>query len=327
MDTKILIDSIMRQTTVLIAQLSATAGIRAPLAHIADEVFLNLSEQLEAQGVSRKVVADMFGMALRGYQRRVQRLRESATDGGKTLWQVVLEFLQRERRTTRREVLERFRRDDPTAVGAVLNDLVSSGLAYRTGSGNEAVYGVTDDEDRRALARQGELETAAALVWLEICRDPRIDRVRLAELLSLDVDKVDRAIENLVEQGRIRRSHGELIAEPMVVPVGTVAGWEAALYDHFRTMCAAITSKLRQGKIRSDAADLTGGATLSFEIGEGHPYADRVTGLLAEVRERVNELWKQVEAYNAEHPTAEQRKRRVSFYFGQLYTPSEEDEA
>ncbi len=77
MHTKLLIDSIMRQTTVLIAQLSATAGIRAPLSHLADEVFLSLSRELEEQGVSRKVVADMFGLALRTYQRRVQRLERA----------------------------------------------------------------------------------------------------------------------------------------------------------------------------------------------------------------------------------------------------------
>ena len=33
MDVKLLIDAIVRQTTVLIAQLSTRAGIRAPLAH------------------------------------------------------------------------------------------------------------------------------------------------------------------------------------------------------------------------------------------------------------------------------------------------------
>jgi hypothetical protein len=55
------------------------------LAHIADQVFLDLSREIEAQGVSRKVVASMFGMALRGYQRKVQRLTESSTHKGKTL--------------------------------------------------------------------------------------------------------------------------------------------------------------------------------------------------------------------------------------------------
>lgn len=49
-NTKLLIDAIVRQTTVLIAQLSTAAGIRAPLAHVADQVFVELSRELEAQG-------------------------------------------------------------------------------------------------------------------------------------------------------------------------------------------------------------------------------------------------------------------------------------
>jgi hypothetical protein len=34
--------------------------VRAPLAHVANQVFLDLANELEAQGVSRKVSADMF---------------------------------------------------------------------------------------------------------------------------------------------------------------------------------------------------------------------------------------------------------------------------
>jgi hypothetical protein len=63
MNAKLLIDAIVQQTTVLIAQLSTAAGIRSPLAHIADQVFLDLAREIEQQGVSRKVVADMFGPA------------------------------------------------------------------------------------------------------------------------------------------------------------------------------------------------------------------------------------------------------------------------
>src|SRR5690242_5793546 len=94
MDAKLLIDAIVRQTTVLIAQLSTAAGIRAPLAHIADQIFLDLAREIEAQGVSRKVVADMFGLALRTYQRKVQRLAESATQRNTTLWEALLEHVR-----------------------------------------------------------------------------------------------------------------------------------------------------------------------------------------------------------------------------------------
>ena len=50
MNLKLLIDGIVRQTTVLIAQLSTASGVRAPLAHVADQVFLSLAREIEAQG-------------------------------------------------------------------------------------------------------------------------------------------------------------------------------------------------------------------------------------------------------------------------------------
>jgi hypothetical protein len=47
MHVKLVFDAIVRQTTVLIAQLATSAGIRAPLAHIAGETFLSLTRELE----------------------------------------------------------------------------------------------------------------------------------------------------------------------------------------------------------------------------------------------------------------------------------------
>lgn len=64
MESRGLIDAIMRQTTLLIAQLATSTGIRAPLANLADQVFLELSREIEQQGVTRKVAADMLLFAL-----------------------------------------------------------------------------------------------------------------------------------------------------------------------------------------------------------------------------------------------------------------------
>ena len=79
MNVKLLIDGIMQQTTVLIGQLSTAAGVRAPLARVAEQVFLDLARTLEAQGVGRRVAADMFGLALRSYQKKVRRLTEGVS--------------------------------------------------------------------------------------------------------------------------------------------------------------------------------------------------------------------------------------------------------
>src|SRR5512147_1431616 len=105
MNVQFLIDQIVRQTTVLIAQLATAGGVRAPLAHVANQVFLDLTRELEAQGVSRKVSADMFGMALRSYLRRIQGLSESSTERGRTLWEAVLAYVGTADVRSRSEVL------------------------------------------------------------------------------------------------------------------------------------------------------------------------------------------------------------------------------
>lgn len=86
MNTQLLIDAVVRQTTILIAQLATSGGSRTPLADVANQIFADLARELHRQGVTRKVAADMFGMALRTYRRKVQRLAESQTVSGRSLW-------------------------------------------------------------------------------------------------------------------------------------------------------------------------------------------------------------------------------------------------
>ena len=142
---KLLIDGIVRQTTVLIAQLSTASGVRAPLSHVADQVFLTLAREIESQGVRKQVVADMFGLAMRSYQKKMRRLTESGTMPERSLWEAVLDFVGHES-PTRSRVLERFSYDGERDVVAVLNDLVRSGLVYTTGAGEGTVFGVTSTE-------------------------------------------------------------------------------------------------------------------------------------------------------------------------------------
>jgi hypothetical protein len=325
MDTKLLIDSIVRQTTVLIAQISTAAGVRAPLAHVADQVFLNLSQELESQGVSRKVVADMFGLVLRGYQKKVQRLTESQTEGGKTLWLAVHEHLQREGRTTRKLLFKAFTKDDPNLVGAVLNDLVSSGLAYKTGTGDNSVYGVTQPQDHALVTNEHSQETASLLLWLMVYENAGSTRETLAAATKFDATQVDAGLKMLLDQGRVYEQGGQFTADTLSIPVGAAQGWEAAVFDHFQTVCTAIAMKLRRGATQSRADDLVGGATLAFDVHDGHPFKDEVYESLARIRAQMNELWERVVAYDQSNPAPDAQKHRVTFYFGQSVMLDEEE--
>ena len=112
MTIELLIRAIVRQTTILIAQLATTRGVRAPLAQVANQVFIDLVRELDRQGVSRKVSADMFGVGLRTYRSKIQRMSESVTVRGRSLWEVVLEHITQRGLVTRLEILTHFRNDD-----------------------------------------------------------------------------------------------------------------------------------------------------------------------------------------------------------------------
>lgn len=321
MNTKLLIDAIVHQTTVLIAQLSTAAGIRAPLAHIADQVFVELSREIEAQGVSRKVAADMFGLAIRTYQKKVQRLTESVSVRDQTLWQAVLEHLQSTGGASRRELLDQFKRDDPVVVGSVLSDLVSNGLVYKTGAGDGSVFGLTKERDLARTLREQRRESLAPVVWLLVYRSGGIRRAELREQLQLDDATLGDALSTLESQGQVQASgagdDATYRAESFLVPVGDEHGWEAAVFDHFQAVVRAISSKVRNGVPRSADDHVVGGATLCFDVHDGHPYRNEVFGLLKRVRGDLNELWSRVQRHNELNPVPQEEMTEVSFYFGQ----------
>lgn len=317
MNVRLLIDGIMRQTTVLIAQLSTVAGVRAPLAHIADQVFLSLSREIEAQGVARKVVADMFGLALRGYQRKTQRLAASATAQGKTLFEAVLEYVESQQGASRRMVLDRFDRDGQRETVGVLTDLVQSGLLYSTGVGDSMLYGATSDAERQRLTRQADLSALASMALGEVYRSPGVDRTELQARLQIDGEQLTHAIDKLLQDGRVSEDDGVLRASTFQIPVGAEEGWESAVFDHFQAAAAAIITKLRLVARGSSAAQWVGGTTLRFELHDAHPHRDEVLALLQRVRDLTDELWLRVGEHNDRHPDGAERSYNVSFYFGQ----------
>ncbi|MDF3065262.1 MAG: hypothetical protein K0R38_863 [Polyangiaceae bacterium] len=330
MNVKLLIDAIVQQTTVLIAQLSTAAGVRAPLSHVADQVFLELSRELEAQGLGRKVVADMFGMALRGYQKRVQRLTESMTFRDRTLWEVVLEYAREHEHVTRRQLLARFSRDSEAAVAAVLHDLVTSGLLYASGQGQATLYRATAESALQALVGEGALDSLSAMAHAVVFHHGKMGLAELTAKLASDEAAVRKAVELALSDGRLRTSDPEhlsdLSAADLLIAIDAQTGWEAAVFDHFQALVGAVGAKLQGAGPRSSHADLVGGTTLTFDVSAEHPLHQEVLGLLARVRGDLNAVWKRVCEHNAEHPISDDERVRVRFYFGQNVIDSETNE-
>ena len=329
MHAGMLIERVVRQTTVLIAQLSTAAGIRAPLAHIADQVFLELSREIEAQGVARKVAADMFGLALRTYQRKVQRLTESASQRSSTLWEAVFDHVRENDGISRARLNRRFAHDDPEQVAAVVNDLVASGLIYVSGTGANTLYRALSAEEQKAVAEADQLDAVAGLLWLTIYRSAGLSAGELTAQLLIDPELVARGLAQLEAEGRIETDGGagdttRFRARSFLIPLGAEHGWEAAVCDHFTAVAQAIASKLARGTARSAADEVVGGATFAFDLHAEHPYRQRVLSLMREERARLEGLWDEVHAFNVAHPIDEAVRMRATFYFGQHVIEADE---
>lgn len=329
MNVQFLIDAIVRQTTVLIAELATAGGLRAPLAHVANQVFLDLAAELERQGVSRKVSADMFGLALRGYQRKIQRLTESSTARGRSLWEAVLEYVSSRQFATRTEILKRFARDDEALVRGVLHDLTESGLLFCSGSGAGTGYRATTPDELGAIRAELGAEGLDELVWLFVFREGPCTLKTLHERTRLSEDVCARVVRRLVESGRLTEdvSDEESVysSAEFHIPLGAPVGWAAAVLDHFQAVARTIGAKLRS-KSNGQASDLTGGSTYTFVVWEGHPHEAEVKGELRRYREWASRTRAQIDAYNREHGVPD-RYVEVTSYAGQCVVEHEVKES
>ena len=129
----------MQEAMLQVARVATAGGARVSLARVADRVFLELASELERQGLTKSVIADMFGMGLRTYHRRLQQVRR--LQGARcTVRDAVWRVLRDAGQVTTLQVQQRFLHQPSELVAGALHDLVHAGLARRTGWGDRAVY-------------------------------------------------------------------------------------------------------------------------------------------------------------------------------------------
>lgn len=323
MNIAVLIDAIVRQTSVLVAQL-AVAGGRPSLAHTSNQIFIDVVRELKQQGVGNKVIADMFGMALRTYHDRVKRLEQEARYGGCSLWEAVLSYVADTGTVSQADVLARFRNEDALTLRGVIKDLVDSGRVLRTGRGNAVFFRCADANPpdlTSGLAVHPNDRRVANLVWVAVSRLGECTFARVCEQVPSHEAELHRALALLVSENKLRAIVDETgtryAASECVIGSKDPFGWEAAMYDHYQAMVQALCARLTRGEAEASESR-GGGSTYTYVISQEHPLHDEVMGFLNDVRRQAEELRKRVTDHNRMHPESIQNNPlRVTTYVGQ----------
>jgi hypothetical protein len=260
----------------------------------------------------------MFGLALRTYLRKIQRLGEGSTEQGRSLWQAVLDRLEQGDVMTRSEVLAHFHRDDGELVVGVLRDLSESGLVFRSGAGPGTSYRIATSEELAKANSAGATSGFDELLWALIYREGPLSTSALQKF-TRGAD-VEAALTRLAEAGRIQLSTdaGETAytAERLFVPAHAAAGWEAAVFDHFQAMVKTIAARLTREQ-EGAGAEQVGGSTYSFDVWPGHPCQGEALSHLKRFREQTSNLRAKVRQYNEKHARPSDYAT-ITVYGGQL---------
>jgi hypothetical protein len=159
-------------------------------------------------------------------------------------------------------------------------------------------------------------------------REGPLTLAEIAMRAQTDEGLIETPVLRLVEQGRVQRAvEGEITryeARALVIPIGAVAGWEGAVFDHFKAVTKTILARLdSQGTTRLE--DSVGGSTYTIDIWDGHPLADEVRGTLGQMRSTLSDLRQRVSQYNEAHKLPDDHER-VVIYAGQSMVQEGADE-
>jgi len=218
------------------------------------------------------------------------------------------------------EILNRFSGDDEAQVKAVLFDLCESQLVFSSGTGSNTTYRAASEDELVALQHMRGSEGLDELLLALVYRDGPLTIDEIAQRAKMERDELEATLARLLAAGRIDRTDRESVphyqAGSLVIPLGASAGWEAAVFDHFKAFVTTIICRLRDDRETAALSDRIGGSTYTIDVWPGHPLADEVYGSLGRIRADLSNLRERVENFNGEREIPE-ANTRVVIYAGQ----------
>lgn len=180
---------------------------------------------------------------------------------------------------------------------AVLHDLCASQLLFAAGTGQRTTFRTSTDEEIAAIQRRHGEDGSDELLLALMYREGPLAASAIADRAQCDQASLDATLTRLLESGRIgsyqRDGTTVFRAGALVIPIGAPAGWEAAVFDHYKALVRTILGRLDQERTAHD--DRVGGSTYTIDVWDAHPLKDEVYQTLGRMRQALSDLRERVQ--------------------------------
>lgn len=307
MDVESLVHLVAVQAAGLIGRLATSEGGRAPMATLESTFMRALVSELEQQGLSQRVIADMFGVSVRTYQRSL--LRWGAPEGAGSLWAEVLEFVDRREVCSKEEIFAHFHAEESATVTAMVRDLVKSGRLKTVTRRGQRLLALCDAAPSRSAPPDVALAVFIAAFGPQTVAElaAQIGHSH-EETAALVAEWVDKDILAPVPDTTPTRYRGRPGLDRFVgkdISVGVLV--------HVAAMVSTLKAALALPR-DSDVEAHARMRTWIFDVWDGHPHADDIAAKLAASDALLRQAERLAVASVDERPT--HGRRRMQVYLG-----------
>lgn len=320
MSEKVLFRALVSQSARLIARVITLTNARPNLAHLHEDFFYELSKHLQTYGVPRRVAADMFGLAMRSYLRRIRKYSNDLDyrEHQLSLWQIVYETISEKPGIQRQSLLDSFSFSQYDSVCSVLRHLCEVGLVVENKTNGHKCYNAC----RNNLTKIS-VDEVAQYIWAMVFMHgettyPYSSLLREAGPLFGE-DLVSSALNVLVEDGYIVQvdENGpsySTVKNNLEQPFG----WLVAVTIHIDSIFEAIVTKLSLLHEESQHQIDVRGGTWTFRLHHNHPFKKRIESLFDSYEKQIKELFVLVRTHNDSIATQhDDEEFQIDFYMGQ----------
>ncbi len=313
LDTRVLMEVMLERFGETLGALATAGGRRESLARAEGLLFLHTTEALRRQGLSAKVLTDLFGFAsLTSLRRKLRKIREARLDDTRSLRQFILGRVA-ERGATRASLLAELETRDSAIVRGLIRDLMAEGVLQESGAEGLELARATPEADLSAAALE-------QLVHVLVGERSRTE-AELEQCLGVSRERVTAAAERLVSLGVAER-HGESLRSGTswdLFPAYETDAATTGLMHHFHGVCRAIVGTVRKWDEFESPAGLVPPAviTATFEVTADDPLRAELLGAHERFCAEIRALYERHQAEGATGACT----TRITLYAGTAVDP------